>query len=458
MKKKWFIVSIVLALSMLLCITGCGSKESPATSDKPADTSANASNASSSQTNADGQKEKVTLTIIHEHSEEAAQHIPSSAGFRAMLDKFKAEHPWVTLEETIISNAEIGNKYLALIAADDLPDVTYVRYPWLEDMAGNGMLADLTDYVNPDDYVDGLFSVTYNGRVYGLPNKHSVFNLILYNEKMWKEAGFDKFPETIDELIEAGKVFKSMGKTAIAVGNTGKWFAVSYFASPLMYDYCGKEWVESMLAGETKYNWTDESFVNAMAKLQEMTVLFNEDINMKDDIWAAGWYMQGNAAAHAVGSWGVDTCKNMSSDYPEVWNNTRVIILPAANNKTPTLISATGGAGIGVNSKLKGAEFQAALECCLQISSKDYAKFMAERASPTPVKIDLDFSGRGIQYEDLAAILNGSKDVGLNFNDYFKPNLSSVLQEEVQNLFAGTTTPQAVAEKMQLTYDNMIKK
>jgi len=451
MNKKWCIITIVLVMSVLLGITGCGSKETPASTAPSA--------AASSQTNSgETEHEKVTLTIVHEHSEEAAQNIVSSAAFRAMLDKYKAEHPWVTLEETIISNAEIGNKYLALIAADDLPDVTYVRYPWLESMAGNNMLADLTDYVNPDDYVDKMFSTTYKGRIYGMPNKHSVFNLILYNEKMWKDAGYDKFPETIDELIAAADTFRAMGKSTIAVGNTGKWFAVSYFASPLMYDYCGKDWVESMLAGESKYKWTDDSFVQAMAKLQEMSVLFNADINMQDDIWAAGWYMQGNSASHAVGGWGVDTCKNLGKEYPEVWDNTRVVVLPAANNANRTLIMATGGAAIGVSSKLTGAEFEAALQCCQQISSKDYAKFMAERASTTPVKIELDFSGRGIQYEDFASVLNNSQNSGLNFNDYFSPNLSSVLQEEVQNLFAGTTTPQKVAEKMQLTYENMLVK
>ena len=437
MNKKWCIISAILVVLMLVSITGCANNGTPAPTTQPG-----------KQTDAGGsEKQEVTLTMLHEHSEEAAQNIVSSAAFRAMLDKYKAEHPWVTLEETIISNAEIGNKYLALIAADDLPDVTYVRYPWLESMAGNNMLADLTDYVNPDDYVDGMFSTTYNGRIYGMANKHSVFNLILYNEKLWKEAGYDKFPETIDELIAAGDAFKAMGKSTISVGNTGKWFAVSYFASPLMYDYCGKEWVESMLAGETKYKWTDECFVNAMAKLQEMSGLFNADINMQDEIWAAGWYMQGNSASHAVGGWGVDTCKNLGEEYPEVWENTRVVVLPPANNAAQTLISATGGAAIGVSSKLTGAEFEAALQCCQQISSQDYAKFMAERASTTPVKIELDFSGRGIQYEDFAAILNNSENSGLNFNDYFSPSLSSVLQEEVQNLFAGTTTPQNVAQK-----------
>lgn len=452
MNKKRCIISIILVVLMAMSIAGCGSKENPSS----ADPSAGAAGQSTDNAAATGEKEheKVSITILHEHSEEAAQNIASSAGFRAMLDKYKSEHPWVTLEETIISNAEIGKKYLTLIAANELPDVTYVKYPWLESMAGSDMLADITDYVNPDDYVDKLYSVTYKGRVYGMPNKFSAYNLILYNEKMWKDVGYEKFPDTIDELITAGKAFEAAGKSAISVGNTGKWFAVSYFASPLMYDYCGKDWVESMLANEKKYKWTDDSFVKAMTKLQEMSPLFNVDLNMQDDIWAAGWYMQGNSAAHAVGSWGVDTCKNMGDQYPEVWDNTRVTVLPTANNASATLISAVGAA-VGVNANLKGAAFDAALQVCQQISSQDYAKIMAERATTTPVKINLNFSGRGIQYEDFASVLNNTPNTGLNFNDYFHQSLATVLQEEVQSLLAGATTPQDVAAKMQLTQDGL---
>ncbi|PNV60244.1 hypothetical protein C0033_19560 [Clostridium sp. chh4-2] len=399
------------------------------------------------------QHEEVTISILHEHSPEAAENIVSSAGFRAMLDKYKEEHPWVHLEETTVSNSEILNKYLALIAADELPDVTYVKYTWLENMVENNMLVDLTEYINPDDYVDGLYSVTYDGKVWGMPNKHSAYNLILYNKKMWKEAGYDTFPTTMDQLIQAGEEFKAKGITAVSFGNTAKWNAVSYFTSPLLYDYCGKEWVESMIAQDGTAKWTDDCFIEAMKELQKMSVLFNEDFNMQDDMWAMGWYMQGNAAAHAVGTWGIDTAKNMSEEYKDVWENTGVVILPAANGAEPTLVSAVGAA-VGVSSKLEGAEREAAIELVKQISSQDYAKFMAERASTTPVKTELDFTGKGTQYEEFAEVLNTPVS-GLNFNDYFNQGIANLMQAETQSLLAGNNTPEEMAEKLQAFQDQL---
>lgn len=450
MYKKKSILALILAMFLLFGISACGSQENTPASDKATvqETTANAAG------NETKEQEKVTLSILHEHSEEAAANIVSSAGFRAMLDKYKAEHPWVTLEETIIANSEIQQKYLALIAANELPDVTYVKYAWLENMAGNNMVADLTNYVNPADYVDNLYSVTYKGKIYGMTNKFSVYNTLLYNEKMWKDAGFEKFPATLDELIAAAKIFKAKGIDTISLGNTAKWFAVSYFASPLLYDYCGKEWVESMIACENKYKWTDECFIKAMTKLKEMSVLFNGDFNMQDDIWAAGWYMQGKSATLAVGGWGVDTVKKMGADYPEAWDNTRVILLPSANGAAGTLVSACGAA-VGVNANLKGAAFESAVQLCQQISSRDYAKFMAERASTSPVKIEMDFTGKGIQYEGFAAVLNKTPNSGLNFNDYFNQGIVSIMQAEVQSLLAGTATPQQVADKLQAAQEQL---
>ena len=94
-------------------------------------------------------RKPITLTIIHEHSAEAAQRIVSSAGFVAMLDKYKADYPWMKLEETMISNADFGDKFLAAAAANELPDICYVKYNRLSNLAGNKLVADITDYVDP---------------------------------------------------------------------------------------------------------------------------------------------------------------------------------------------------------------------------------------------------------------------------------------------------------------------
>ena len=408
-------------------------------------------------TNAE-EHEPVTLTIVHEHSEEAAQSIPSSAAFRYCMELYKEAHPWVTLEETIIANSDIQDKYTALIAADELPDITYVKYTWLENTAGTGMLVDLSDYADPENYYDGLASTTHEGKVYGLPNKYSVYNLVCYNEKMWKEAGYEEFPSTFEELIAADEKFNEMGVDTISLGSTAKWFAVSYFLDALAYDYCGEDWVNKIIAGDSSVAWTDEAFVKALQSVSDMVPLFNADFNMTDDISAASMYMQGKAAAHVVGGWGVSTLESMSEEYPEVWENTRVVLLPSAGGSEDYLINACGAAE-GVSSRLleEGNEekLQAAIEFCQTISSPEYAKYCADHGTTTPYKTEFDWTNLGQPFADLGNVINNTEHTGLNFNDYINDTVKMTIQNETQSLMAGATTPEAAAANIQAVQEQV---
>lgn len=462
-KSKW--LAVMLA-AMVIGVTACGDSgngqsggtdaaEGAGTASPEAGTEANSEESSTQDAET---HEPVTLTIVHEHSEEAAESIPSSAAFRYCLDKYKNDHPWVTLEETIIANSDIGDKYLALIAADELPDITYVKYTWLESTAGTGMLVDLSDYANPDDYYDGLASTTWDGRIYGMPNKFSIYNLICYNTELWEEAGYDEFPSSFEEMLSADEKFNKMGIDTISLGNTAKWFAVSYFTDALAYNYCGEDWVNKIIAGDSSVAWTDEAFVKVMQDMENLAGLFNADFNMTDDISAATMYMQGKAASHVVGGWGIATLQGLSEEYPEVWEKTRVVLVPPAGGAEGTLINACGAA-VGVSSRLeepgKEAELQAAIELCQYISSQDYATYCAEHGTTTPVKTEYDWTDLGQPFVDMSDIINETPNTGLNFNDYINDTVKMAIQNETQNVLAGATTPEAAAANIQAVQEQV---
>lgn len=453
MKRTKKILSLALAFIMAVSLCACSSGSSKA----PAPTENQQKAADAAQTSNGETHEPVTLTIVHEHSEEAAENISTSAAFRYCMDKYKQDHPWVTLEETIVANSDAGNKYLTMIAGDDLPDITYVKYTWLESTAGNGMLVDLTEYADPSKYYDGLASTTYEGKVYGLENKYTMYNLICYNTALWKQAGLE-LPQTFEELVAADASFDDMGIDTISLGNAAKWFAVSYFTDALYYDVCGADWTNKAILGDKSTDWTAPESVEALTKLQSMKDIFNADFNMTDDISAATAYMQGKAACHVVGSWGISTLENLSKDYPEVWENTRVAIVPAANGAEPTLINASGAA-LGVSSRLlepgKEAELQAAIEFVQYISSDDYANYCAEHGTTTPVKTTFDWSNRAQPYVDFAEVMANAKATGLNFNDYINDTLKVVIQNESQSLLAGATTPEAAAANIQAAQEQI---
>lgn len=441
MKKMIHIPAILLCLAMLTGVTACGGSGGQSSSAAPS-----APESSAPAPSAEDEHEPVTISILHEHTAEAASNIVSSYGFVEMIKKYKEEHPWVTLEEEIIVDS--GDKLFALAASDDLPSVFGNRYGWLPNFAGNGLAADITDYVDPSMYVDDLYCMTYEGRIYGLPNKYSIFNLVLYNEAMWKEAGYETFPTKIEDLIKANEYFEIKGIDTMALGNSGKWFATSLLTAGLTYENCGDEWVESMIARDGTNEWTHEGFVKSLADLQALTPIFNEDCNMQDDVWAMGWYMQGKAASHVVGNWGLDTARNMSGESPEVWANTRVALMPTISGEPNIMSSAVGGNSQSVNSKLKGAEFTAALELVEQICSPDYAELLASRGATAPVRIEVNFDAFEQPYKDFAAILN-SHGTGMNITDYVDSSVANALHAAAQNVMTSASTPEAAAADVQ---------
>ena len=395
--------------------------------------------------------EPVTLTLVYEHGEEAAANIVTSAAYRHCMELYKESHPWVTIDETVISNADIGQKYTAMIAADDLPDLTYVNPGWLKDQVDGGMLVDLTDYVDPANYYDGLSSYTYDGKVWAMPNKYSIYNLIVYNTALWEEAGLE-LPTNIDELIAADAKFDEMGIDTISLGNAAKWFAVSYFTDAFAYNICGEDWVNKIKDGDPSVKYTDDCFVEVLKKQAEMIPLFNADCNMTDDISAATAFMQGKAACHVIGGWGIATLKGLGEEYPDVWEHVKVALIPTVGDAEPTLINACGAA-MGVSSRLleegREEELQAAIEFCQQISSPDYAAYCSEHGSTTPYKTEYHWENLGEPFMEMADVINNTPHTGLNFNDYFNLTVRTNIQSEVQSLLAGATTPEAAAANIQ---------
>ena len=69
--------------------------------------------------------------------------------------------------------------------------------------------------------------------------------------ELWEEAGYDEFPSSFEEMLSADEKFNEMGIDTISLGNTAKWFAVSYFTDALAYNYCGEDITKCRTAGNT---------------------------------------------------------------------------------------------------------------------------------------------------------------------------------------------------------------
>ena len=177
--------------------------------------------------------------------------------------------------------------------------------------ADQGLVMDLTDTIKASPYYDQYNQAyftpfTVGDKIYGFPAlTGGTCTVVIYDKQMWKDAGFDTFPSTWEDVEKASEYFNEQGITTIAFGNGGQWQANSCFLSTLGNRYTGPDWFSSLIAKDGAA-FTDDTFVAALKETQHLfneTSIFNEDFNAVTNEDAREYYISGDAAAFIGGNW-----------------------------------------------------------------------------------------------------------------------------------------------------------
>lgn len=115
----------------------------------------------------------------------------------------------VTVEIRTMPWNELGPAIRTASGANRVGDVVMVPhsdYLWL---AKSGLLTDVTTLVNaelnPQDVIPAVFEgMKVDGKVFGMPERRAGYALV-YNDAILKQAGIDKVPETLADVIAAAK-------------------------------------------------------------------------------------------------------------------------------------------------------------------------------------------------------------------------------------------------------------
>jgi multiple sugar transport system substrate-binding protein len=110
----------------------------------------------------------------------------------------------IKILQTIIPyNQRLDKINTAVLGGADV-DVVQMDTVWTAQFAAAGWVDDLTDRIprtiTADIPSSALSAVMYRGRLYGIPVFNSAKHLF-YNQKLFKEAGFDHPPTTLDEFV-----------------------------------------------------------------------------------------------------------------------------------------------------------------------------------------------------------------------------------------------------------------
>ncbi|TFE31531.1 extracellular solute-binding protein [Cohnella luojiensis] len=262
MRKR---ISLLLSLALLFLLAACGggnnnnaSPSDSASSAKPAESSAKASEPA----------KKVTIEYWHTYSDSEEKVLTEK-----IKPMFEEAYPNIELKLTRMPYEGLKDQVIAAVAGDAAPDLMRMDIIWVPELASKGALKKLNDLPGFDDVKASVFESPmqtnfYKGDYYGVPLNTNT-KIAVYNADTLKEAGLDRAPATMDELVEAARALKGKNKQGIGISGIHAWGLLPYFWSlggtVTNEDYTKVDGFlnspESVKALETIVSWNKEGLV-----------------------------------------------------------------------------------------------------------------------------------------------------------------------------------------------------
>ena len=409
---------------------------------------------------------KGELEIMHYSTSEESEGNGGSDGFRTTLAAWQEAHPDITLNENVLANAEYKTQIATLAAADNLPDVFLLQGMNTIAWADQGLVMDLTDTIKASPYYDQYNQAyftpfTVGDKIYGFPAlTGGTCTVVIYDKQMWKDAGFDTFPSTWEDVEKASEYFNEQGITTIAFGNGGQWQANSDFLSTLGNRYTGPEWFSSLIAKDGAA-FTDDTFVAALKEMQHLfneTKIFNEDFNAVTNEDAREYYISGDAAAFIGGNWD-ESYIWASLQETDKFDQIGFAVLPQPADATEAPNSQNIGLGYAVAINPKVAEdpdkLAAAIDLAQELTGPAFASYVAENyALGGLTKVDdVDLSGFDQITQDFYNWSYVDTDPCEIYDSYIDSAVWSVLNTDLQTMMNGEMSPEDVAANAQAAYE-----
>lgn len=210
--------------------------------------------------------------------------------FRGWIADFQEMHPDFTVEWLDKKGTEFGAFYQTQLVAGTAPDIIDVQGMLWAEYAANDGLVPLDPYLdaNPeirDRYnAEGMKGWQYDGTQYMLPYYFSK-TLMVYNKKLFEEAGIAGPPQSFDELLDAAYKIKDTGE-----GRTG--FITLNF-DWLYWSLMAMNGIELLNEDMTEAAFNTPEMVDVVTRLAKATT----DGAINPISWTGRWVEPNNAFA-----------------------------------------------------------------------------------------------------------------------------------------------------------------
>jgi len=129
--------------------------------------------------------------------------------FRSVVKPFEEENPNIQVDiEAVPQGLPLIEKMTLRVVAGTPPDVVLIAAPATEFLMQDlfvplDQLIEASDVVNPEDFIPRTFEpFNYKGKQYAIPGaEHGPSSALIYNKRLFNEAGLPGRPETLQELL-----------------------------------------------------------------------------------------------------------------------------------------------------------------------------------------------------------------------------------------------------------------
>ena len=373
-------------------------------------------------------------------------HIQTQEPFTTIVqdsvNRFQADNPGVKVQVSPIANDAFKDKLKIALGANDAPCIfpTWGGGP-LAAYAKAGQVIDLNSYLAKNSYKNrfvtaGWTNVTFNGKTYGVPVENSAIAVIWYNKAIFAKYKI-AIPKTWPQFLAVVKTLKSKNIAPITLANKPKWPGIMWY--DYLVDRIGGSQAFASAALRTGGKFTDPTFIKAGQYLQDLVKAgaFVKGFNGLDyDSGQARKLMYaGKAAMQLMGGWeyGSFVADKKADEYGFFPFPT----IPGGKGDPNGVLGTVGDNYYSVSANCPNKD--AAFKVIQYLIDDTAVKARIEAGRIPPVK--------GITLTDpnskaLNALIQKAGSVQLWWDQYLPSEFAQLHLNQVQSLFALSTTPQ----------------
>jgi raffinose/stachyose/melibiose transport system substrate-binding protein len=270
--------------------------------------------------------------------------------------------------------------------------------------------------------------------------------VVWYNKALFAKAEIETTPATWTEFLDTVKKIKDAGITPITVGEKDKWPGHFYWVY-LAIRTGGKA------AFDAAYNRTgsfaDPPFVEAGAHLKDLIDLqpFQQGFLGAEYNPAETLLANGEVAMELMGNWSPGNQKSLAENKVGLGDDLAFFLFPMVEGGAGDPSDVLGGGdgfAIGKNAPPETVDFVRFL------TSLDTQKALAAQGVAVPPTVKgAESAVTDPNIQEIAKKVSEAKYLQLYYDQFLPPAVGATVNDAVQGLFAGTATPEDVAQQIE---------